>query len=119
MMYSTFNTTVQVMRRLSLAAASRDSLNNPVYGVPTQAPWYQVYAAMPARIALSAKPLEFAQTSERIIPNGVVYIPANYTVYHEDRLLTTNGIEYVVTSVVPGYVISTVIDHYELQIALP
>lgn len=119
MLPNVFNTTVQVKRRLTLAEASRDSLNNPIYGTPTVAPWYQVYPSMPARIALSAKPIQFAQTAERIIPNGVVYAPANYTVYHEDRLITQYGVEYVVVSVVPGYVISTVIDHWEIQIALP
>lgn len=113
-----FNTTVTIKRRLDISVASRDVLNNPIYGNPTTS-WDTVYSNMPARLAFSAKPLQFAQTAERITPNGVVYIPSNYTIYHEDRVLTQDGIEYVVLSVVPGYVLNTVIDHWELEVALP
>jgi hypothetical protein len=120
MLQSVFNTTISISRRPAVGVASRDILNNPIYGVPTTAPYWQtIYSAVPARLAFSAKPIEFASTAERITPNGVIYIPADYTVYHEDRALTIDGIEYVVVSVVPGYVLNNVIDHWELQVALP
>lgn len=120
MIQAIFNTIFTVKRRADVGSASRDSLNNPVYGAPT-ASWTTVYTGMPGRLALNAKPLQFAATAERITPNGVVYIPAGYTIYHEDRILTadTNPIEYVVISVAVGYVQNNVIDHYELEIALP
>lgn len=114
-----FNTLVTVKRRPS-PSASRDSLNNPVYGAPT-ASWTTVYSDMPARFGLGGKPLQFAAPAERVTPSGVVYIPPEFIVYHEDRILTSdvNPIEYVVVSVVPGYINNTTIDHWELDIALP
>lgn len=113
-----FNEEITIKRRVSLAAASRDSLNNPIYGAPT-ATWNTVYSNVPARLAFSAKPLQFAQTAERVTPNGVVYIPADYTIYHEDRVLTSAGVEYVVISVAAGYINNSSIDHWELEVSLP
>ena len=118
MLNAIYNLKVTVKRRLSISAASRDSLNNPIYGAPT-ASWNTAYSNMPARLAFSAKPLQFAPTAERITPNGVMYIPPQYTIYHEDRIITPDGIEYIVVSVVAGYINNTVLDHYELEVALP
>lgn len=118
MLNAVFNLKVTVKRRASIAVASRDSLNDPIYGAPT-ASWDTVYTNMPARLAFGAKPLQFAPIAERITPSGVMYIPQNYTIYHEDRILTPDGIEFVVVSVVAGYLNNTVLDHYELLLALP
>jgi hypothetical protein len=112
-----FNTPVTVKRRVS---TGRDSLNNPTYGNPTSGSgWSTVYASMPARLAFSSKAIQFATMAERPTPNGVCYYGPDYTVLSEDRILTTDGIEYVVTSVVPGYINNTVVDHYEALLALP
>lgn len=113
-----FNQKVTIKRRLDISVASRDVLNNPIYGNPT-ASWQTIYTNMPARLAFNGQPLQFAQTAERLTPNGVVYIPKQYIVYHEDRVITSDGVEFVVVSVVPGYVNNTVIDHWELVLALP
>ena len=118
MLQSIFNLKVTVKRRLGIDVASRDSFNNPIYGAPT-ATWITAYTNMPARLAFNAKPLQFAPIAERPTPNGVIYIPKEYTIYHEDRILTPDGIEYVVTSVAAGYINNTVLDHYELEVALP
>jgi len=120
MIQNVFNTTVTVKRRLSIGAASRDALNNPIYGTPTSgAGWSTAYSNVPARLALSSKPIDFAKIGERITPSGVVYIPPEYTIQPEDRVLTVDGIEYTVISVVPGYFQGTTLSHWELLIALP
>ncbi len=111
------NTTATVKRR---ASTGRDSLNNPTYGAPTSGSgWSTVYTNMPIRMAFSSKTLEFAQTGERPNPAGVAYITADYQVQSEDRIITSDSIEYVVTSVVIGYSVAAVVDHYELVLALP
>jgi hypothetical protein len=112
-----YNQNVVVKRRISVG---RDVLNNPTYGQPTGGVgWSTVYASMPARLAFSSKAIQFAQTGERPSPNGVVYYGTDYALLVEDRVLTPDGIEYTVTSIVPGYVTNTVIDHYEAICALP
>lgn len=113
-----FNTLITVKRRVDISVASRDVLNNPIYGAPT-ASWNTAYTNVPARLAFHASPIQFAPTAERITPNGVVYIPPSYNIYEEDRIITDDLIEYVVVSVVPGYVNNTVIDHWELIVELP
>lgn len=113
-----YNLKVSVKRRLDVSVASRDTLNNPIYGTPTTS-WSTPYTNMPCRLAFNAKPLQFAATAERITPNGVAYIPPNYTIYHEDRILTPDGIEYVVVGVVTGYLNNNIVDHFELQLELP
>ena len=111
------NSSVSIYRR---ASTGRDSLNNPVYGLPTGGPgWSLIYSNAPVRLAFSSKSLEFAQTGERPVPSGIAYINASYTVLAEDRILTPDGIEYTVTSVVPGYLVAAVVDHYELILGLP
>ena len=118
MLQSIFNSTVTVKRRTDSSIASRDIFNNPVYGAPT-ASWQTIYTDMPCRLAFSSKPIQFAPTGERVTPNGVAYIPQNYTIYHEDRIITSGGTEYVVTSIVPAYLNNNVIDHYEAIVELP
>ncbi len=113
-----YNLLCTVKRRTDISVASRDVLNNPIYGAPT-ASWNTIYTNMPSRLAFSGKPIQFAPTAERITPNGTMYIPPNYTIYHEDRILTPDGIEYVVVSVTPGYLFNTIIDHWELILELP
>ncbi len=119
MIQAIFNTTITVKRR---ASTGRDSLNNPVYGAPTSgAGWSTAYSNVPARLAFSSKQIAFAMTGERPAPNGTVYIPPTYTIQVEDRILTADNplIEYTVVSIVPGYINNTVIDHWELIVALP
>jgi hypothetical protein len=118
MMQGIFNSIVTIKRRQSVSVASRDILNTPTYGTPTTN-WSTIYTNMPARLAFSSKQIQFAQTGERITPNGIAYIPPQYQLYHEDRLITSDGIEYIVTGVSIGYINNTVVDHYELTLELP
>jgi hypothetical protein len=73
---------------------------------------------MPVRLAFSSKLIKFAKEGERIIPTGVMYYNTDYLLKPEDRVLTTDGIEYVATSVVEGRTGAT-IDHYEVVLTLP
>lgn len=117
MIQGLLNINVSIYRR---ASTGRDSLNNPIYGTPTSGiGWSLIYSAVPVRLAFSSKALEFAQTGERPTPAGICYISASYSVNTEDRVVTPDGIEYTVTSVVPGYLVAAVVDHYELVLGLP
>lgn len=107
---------VSIKRRSSTGT---DSLNNPVYGAPTSgAGWKTIYNNIQVRLAFSSKAINFAQTGERITPNGVMYYNAGPLLMPEDRVLTSDGIEYVITSIVQGQV-SAVVDHYEAILQLP
>lgn len=120
MIQAIFNENVTVKRRIGIDVASRDSLNNPIYGVPTSgAGWSTVYTNMPCRLAFSSRALQFAMTAERVTPSGIMYYDVAYTLKHEDRILTSTGIEYIVTSIADGYIINTVLDHYEALLDLP
>jgi hypothetical protein len=117
-----FNESVIVKRRPGLGSssgqASRDSFNNPVYGAPT-AGWTTVYSTMKCKLAFSGTPIEFAPTGERVKPQGVMYFSSDNILQHEDRIITSNGIEYVVTSLQYAYMTPQVIDHTEATIELP
>lgn len=114
---SILNQKVAVKRRTS---QGRDSLNNPVYGSPTNGSgWNTVYDCVPARLAFSTKPIRFAPEGERISPTGIVYYNAGWDIKAEDRILTPNGIEYTVISVVEGITFGSVVDHYEAIVQLP
>lgn len=112
------NTTVTVKRRNSLG---RDSLNNPIYGQPTQGDgWTNVYLNMPVRLAFSGKDVRFAPEGERILPTGVMYYNKPFLLENEDRVLTQDGIEYVVIGLTIGYgPVGKVVDHYEAVLQLP
>lgn len=111
------NTLVTVKRRTS---TGRDSLNNPTYGPPTSgAGWNTVYTNVSVRLAFSSKGINFAREGERIQPNGTMYYNPGVDIHPEDRVLTDTGIEYVVTSVVPGYIFGKKVDHYEALVQLP
>lgn len=108
---------VTIKRRVS---QGRDSLNNPVYGTPTSgAGWSTVYTNMPVKLAFSSKSLQFAQTGERPTPSGIMYYNPSYTLLLEDRILTVDGIEYVVKSIVVAISVPNVTDHYEAILGLP
>lgn len=117
MQVSLFNENVDVYRRVS---GGVDSLNNPVYGVPiTGSGWNLVYPQMPCKLAFTDKRIEFAHGGERVLPYGTVYFSQAYLLMQEDRIITTNNIQYVVTSIRVAYKTSTVIDHYEAIVELP
>jgi len=113
-----FNVNVNVSRRTSTGT---DSLGNPTYGQPTSGTgWAIVYTAMPVRLAFNANELKWGQTGERPTPSGIMYYQSAYALQEEDRVLTPNGIEYVVTSIAIAYSpVPTVIDHYEAILGLP
>jgi len=111
------NKTITVIRRTS---QGRDSLNNPNYGAPTAgAGWNVIYTAIPARLAFSTKEVRFAPEGERILPTGTVYYNAGYTICQEDHIVTSEGVEYNVISVVAATTFGTVVDHYEAVVQLP
>ncbi len=112
-----YNTTVDVRRRIDVTVASRDVLNNPIYGDPVV--WGIIYSAMPARLAFSSKDMQFVSTGERITPSGIMYYQAAFTLYPQDRIITTNGIEYVVGDITTGYLNNTIIDHFSCKLLLP
>jgi len=108
--------TVTIKRRVS---TGRDSLNNPNYGNPTSGlGWSTIYNSVPVRLAFSSKAIRFVAEGERITPNGVMYYNTGFIIKPEDRVLTADGIEYVVVSVVEGRM-GTSINHYEAILALP
>lgn len=108
--------TVTIKRRTS---TGRDSLNNPTYGAPTSGTgWDTVYNSVPVRLAFSSKAIRFVADGERVTPQGVVYLNTGYTILPEDRIITSDGIEYVVISVVEGRM-GAVVNHLELIIGLP
>lgn len=111
------NLTVVIRRRQS---TGRDSLNNPTYGTPTSgAGWSNAYNAVRVRLAFSSKPVRFAAEGERIQPVGTMYYNPGPDIHPEDRVLTPDGIEYNVVSVVPGYISGTMVSHYEAVLQLP
>ena len=118
-----FTDLVNIRRRIAYTAASRDQLNNPVYGDPVS--FSIVYIGIKVRILWSGKSMIFPATGEIIRPQGIMYYPTSITLLPEDRVVTLNtpgypaGIEYVVTSFVPGYIFNGKVDHYEAQLALP
>lgn len=107
---------VSIRRRQSTGT---DSLNNPVYGAPTTGlGWSLVYQNMPVRLAFSSKLIRFVKEGERVSPNGVMYYNTDFKLKPEDRVLTADGIEYTVISVVEGRMGAT-ISHYEAVLQLP
>jgi len=112
------NTLVSVKRRADSSTAPRDALNNPVYGSPTDS-WTIVYASMPARLAFTQKEIQFSPMGERVLPTGVMYYGRDYHIKAEDRIVTDDGIEYVILGVVPAFLLGGIVDHYEAQVALP
>ena len=117
MQQSLLNESVDVYRRVD---GGRDSLNNPTYGVPiTGSGWNLVYPGMPCRLAFTDKRIEFAHGGERVKPYGTLYFSANYQLIQEDRIITPDNIQYVVTSIRIAYKTGSVIDHYEGICELP
>lgn len=112
-----FNVPVNVYRRTS---QGRDALNNPIYGEPTTGSgWAIVYTGMQAKLAFSSKQIQYAQTGQRPVPSGVMYYGSGYTLQAEDNIYTNDGIQYIVVSVVPAYIVAAVVDHYEAVLSLP
>lgn len=117
MQNSLLNEKVDIYRRV---ATARDSLNNPVYGEPiTGAGWNLVYLAMPCRLAFTDKRIEFAHGGERVKPYGTMYFSQQFSILQEDRVITPDNIQYVVTSIRVAYKTGSVIDHYEAIVELP
>ncbi len=117
MQNSLLNEAVDVYRRVS---ASRDALNNPVYGTPiTGVGWNLIYSAMPCRLAFTDKRIEFAHGGERVKPYGTLYFSEDFALLQEDRIITTDNIQYVVTSIRIAYKTGSIVDHYEGIVELP
>ena len=114
---SLLSQSVTIKRRTS---TGRDALNNPTYGTPTSGQgWTTVYNSMAVRLAFNTKQIKFAPEGERILPTGIMYYNNTYALKAEDRVLTSDGIEYNVISVVSGINMGGVVDHFEAILALP
>lgn len=108
---------VNIRRRRDVG---RDSLNNPEYGAATDgAGWYTVLENFPVKLAFSMKGLKFAPEGERVIPTGIMYFNGPADIRQEDRILTSQNIEYIVIGLSIAYLMGTVIDHYEAILQLP
>lgn len=109
--------TVTVKRRVT---QGRDSLNNPTYGAPTTGDgWNTVYENVPCRLAFTSKSIMFAHEGERLQPSGTMYYPSDYSLSAEDRIITSDGIEYTVIAISTGRAMGGVISHYEAVLQLP
>lgn len=114
---SILNISVNIMRRTS---TGRDALNNPTYGQPTSgAGWSMVYKDVPVRLAFVARRILFSPEGERVQPNGIMYYNAGPALEPEDRVITSDGIEYTILDIVPGYNFGGQIDHWEARVQLP
>lgn len=117
MLQSLLNEKVDVYRRV---AGSRDSLNNPVYGTPiTGVGWNLIYRAMPSRLAFTDRRIEFASGGERVKPYGTMYFSEKYALRQEDRIITRDNIQYIVSSIRIAYKSGAIVDHYEAICELP
>lgn len=117
MQQSLLNEKVDVYRRV---AGGRDALNNPVYGSSVTGPgWNLVYSQMPCRLAFTDKKIEFAHGGERVKPYGTLYFSQNYALKQEDRIVTQDSVQYVITSIRIAYKTGSIIDHYEGICELP
>src|SRR5271169_2009196 len=92
---------VNVLRRQNTQSASKDQFNNPSYGAPTT--WASAYTGINVRVSLSGKKIKWAGTGELIYPEGIFYIPTQYTIKPQDRIVIvtsqqglTTGVEYIV-----------------------
>jgi hypothetical protein len=101
MQASLLNENVDVYRRVTV---TRDALNNPVYGVPiTGAGWNVVYNAMPCKLAFTDKRISFEHGGERVKPYGTMYFSQDFALLQEDRIVTPDNIQYVVSSIVQPF----------------
>lgn len=108
---------ITIKRRTSTGS---DALNNPIYGAPTSGVgWATVYTNMKVKLAFHQKTTSYVSTGERVIPSGVMYYMPAYALKPQDRVITSDGIEYVVLGVVSARIVGPVIDHYEAELALP
>ncbi len=116
MIQSLLNEKVRVMRRVSTGI---DSLGNPIYGDSvTGSGWNIVYPSMPCRLAFINNKIEFAMEAERVRPTGTLYYSQDYVLLAEDRVITAENIQYVVTSTAIGYKTGAIIDHFEAMLDL-
>ena len=118
MIQSLLNSNVTIKRRVDTSVASRDALGNPVYGNPIT-DWSTVYTNMPVRLAFTSREMTFVSTGERVTPNGIMYYPTDYILQINDRVETSDGIQYVVGSITIGYLFGSVVSHYEAVLSLP
>lgn len=124
-----FTDVIDVRRRTQWdsSSLSRDSLNMPVYG-EVNTDYQLVYENVNVRMQFSGKTMVFVATGELIKPSGVLYYPTTITLLPQDRIITksapgypaaTTGIEYVIESFIPAFLINGVVDHGEAVINLP
>ena len=120
MLQTLLNLNVTIKRRGDSGTVARDSLGNPIYGAPTSgSTWTTVYSSASVRLAFGRKTTVFASTGERVVPSGTMYFNTDLTILAQDRVITPDGIEYVVVGVVPGTIVANVVDHFEAELILP
>jgi len=118
-----YSDTVNILRREDQNTASRDVLNNIVYGDPTT--WSIVYSSVKVRLSWTGKSITISNTGELVYPSGLMLYSTNLTLKPMDRVVTLSspgiptGIEYVIETVLPAYVMHGIVNHYVAQIHLP
>ena len=117
--------TVNVFRRTSYTTASRDELNNPIYG-ETPSGWNQVYTGMQCRISYNAKDVRYAPTGELVVPTAeLLFDPSNYTLQSQDHVVVVTspgwpvGTEYDLSSIYISYYEQGVVSHGVAKIQIP
>ena len=116
---------VTVLRRTSYLVASRNSLNDPIYGT-TPTGWNTVYTNMQCRLSYGAKNVRYAPTGELIAPTAELIWDSNvYTLQPQDHILVTTspgwptGVEYVVSEVYTSFYEQGIPNHGFAKILLP
>ena len=123
MLCNLFHDVVNITRRVDSSVASRDALNNPVYGAPDT--WDIVYEEINIRLSFSGKDMKVSSTGELIKPQGTGYCSKALTLRPMDRIIIVSslgaptGTEYVIESVWASYIMNGVVDHYEFSYTLP
>jgi hypothetical protein len=116
---------ITVLRRTSYTVASRNILNDPIYG-ETPTGWNTIYTNMPCRLSYAAKNVRYTPTGELIIPTAeLIYDTSLYTLASQDHILITTspgwptGVEYVVSEVYSSFYEQGIVNHGFAKILLP
>ena len=115
---------VNVLRRTSYLVASRNYLNDPIYGNPED--WNVAYYNMNCRLSYSAKNVRYAPTGELIAPTAeLIYDTSIYTLQSQDHIVIQKspgrpiGVEYVLSEIYVSFYEQGIPNHGLAKIILP
>lgn len=116
--------TINVLRRPNYTTASRNQLNDPIYGDSTT--WIPVYSNIKVKLAYDGKGIKYAPTGELIQPTAtLMYDSSQYTLQAQDHIYIVQspgwpvGTEYVVDAVVSAFYDQGITNHAIAKILLP